>query len=106
MANGFGLLEHRLVRLVVAAAVHRVWQPADVQVVLGQIEMLPVPSDAIQLDAVERVALSAGERRVLRLELRIQRVSRADRVVEQFPSSRGPEPGRCHFESLVAAGRP
>ena len=66
VAHGFALLEHGLVRLVVAAAIHRVLEAADIEVVLGQVEMLLVVRRPVELHAVDGVALAAGERRVVR----------------------------------------
>ena len=67
VSDRFALLQHRLVRLVVPAAVHRALEPADVEIVLGQVEMLLVVRGAVELQAVDRVALSARERRLFGL---------------------------------------
>ena len=67
MADGFALLEHRLVRLIVAAAVDRALEPADVEVMLREIEVLLVVRRAVELQAIRRVALAAREGRTTRL---------------------------------------
>ncbi len=65
VADRFALFEHRLVGLIVAAPIHGVVEAADVEVVLRQREMLRLVRGAIELHAVDRVALAAGERRIV-----------------------------------------
>ena len=72
VTDGFALLQHRFVRLIVPAPVHGVVQPADIEVVLRQIEVLLVVCSAIQLHAVDRVALASGKWRVVCDELAVQ----------------------------------
>jgi len=59
MTDRLGLLEDRLVGLIVPASIDGIFQPPNVQVMLGQVEMLLVVCDSIQLDAVDGVALAA-----------------------------------------------
>ena len=96
VADRFALLEHRLVRLVVPAAVDRVLEAADVEIVLRQIEMLLVVRGAIELHAVDRVALAARERRVVRLKV-CRRARRPPRIAW---SSRS----RCPVELVAGRG--
>ena len=70
-------------RLVVTAAVDRRLEAADIEIVLGEIEMFPVARDAIQLQTVDRVALAARERRILRAEVLGERCGRRDGGIEQ-----------------------
>jgi hypothetical protein len=47
----------------VPAAIDGILEAADVEIMLRQIEMLLVVGDQVELDAVDRVALAARERR-------------------------------------------
>src|SRR5262249_47463347 len=101
VTDRFALLEHRYVGLIVPAAVDRVGASANVEIVLGEIQVLSVVSGAIQLDAVDRVAFAAGERRIGGGEVVVETRGGRDRIVEQiFPAGGQIESGR-DFESAV-----
>ena len=88
MADRFTLLQHRLVGLVVPAPADRILEPADIEIVFCQIEVLLLVRCAIQLHAVERIPLAAVERRVVYLEVFVQRRSSLDRRLQQIPLPR------------------
>src|SRR5262247_3839417 len=72
---------------------------------LRQIEVPLVAAYAVQLDAVHRIALAAGEGRVLRDELVVERVGRLDGRIEQVPAAGGAKVRRGDLETVVAGGR-
>ena len=82
VTNRFALLEYGLVRLIVPASVHRAVQASYVEVVLRQIEMLLVMSHAVQLDAVDRVPLASGKRRIVCRKISVERVGGLDGLVQ------------------------
>ena len=84
MAHRLALFQHRLVRLIVPAAPDRVFQPANIQVVFCKIEVFAIVRDAIELDAIDGIALAARERRIVQAEVLGNRVRGADRPIHQF----------------------
>src|SRR5262245_57570722 len=67
--------------------------------------MLLVACGAIELQAIDGVALAAGERRILRLEVCVERLSGSDRLVKQFALACRMKVRRGYFEPAVAIAR-
>jgi len=65
----------------VPAPVHGALQAANVEIVLREVEMFLVVRGAIELEAVDRVTLSTGERWLSDFKVFIQRGRRRDRGV-------------------------
>jgi hypothetical protein len=83
VTHGLALLEHRLVRLIVPAAIDGGRQAADVEVVLREVEVFLLVRRAIELDAVDRVPFSSRERRIVRGEVIVEARGGSGRVLEQ-----------------------
>src|SRR5215469_10898230 len=101
MTDRFALFKHGLIGLVVPASIYRVRQPPDIEVMLGQVEMAFVMSDPVKLDAVDRVALTAGKRRIMELEILVERGSGLSGLVDQFPVSGHVVIRRGDFEEAI-----
>ena len=95
------LVQDGEVGLVVPAPAHRVLTPPDVEVVFGQLEVLRVSRDPVELRAVEGIPLSAAEGRIVGLEVAVDQVGGADRLLEEVALTGGPVPGRRELELPV-----
>ena len=80
-------------------------ETADIEIVLGEIEMLAIAGRAIELNAIHGVALAAGEGWIARAEILSQLGSRTNRRVEQVALRGRLVPGCGDFEAAVASAR-
>jgi hypothetical protein len=85
MTHRLALFQHRLVGLVVPTTVDGVFQAADVQVMLRQVEMFLVSRRPIELHAVNGVAFAPRKRRLVNSEVFVKRVGGLDGLIQQVP---------------------
>src|SRR5262249_16853367 len=84
MTHRLALSQHRRGGLVVPGTVDGVFQAANVQVVLRQVEMFLVSRRPIELHAVDGVSFAPGKRRVVNSEVFVKRVGGLDRLIQQI----------------------